>query len=599
MGSPILNASLDVETSMAPRLYPWRTGAYLSKVGITREGPGGGHRSWTIVHDEETIPRPRADIVHEIQEYLAPVGRIIGHNLKFDLIWIKQALGIDPAPHVRLYCTMVGEYMLAGQQLQDGLSLDSCCERRGLPMKDDRVRVFWEDGVDTRAIPLSILDEYLEQDCALPLQLFHIHESELRDRPALARLVAVHMHLLRDLAHMECAGIRVDRTAMEKLGKEYTARVEKIDAELHTLLGDTINPNSGPELSAALYGGTIKRDSLEWVFREFKKYIKLYSRKCVKQVQIKGLGFKPPKGAELSRDGLWQTDRDTLQRLHARTKVQRQVKEVLLRRSEENKTRTSIIGKDGKSGLLSKIQGDGNIHGQFNQTTTITGRLSSSNPNLQNFPRAKTAPIKRAFVPRYDWLVNSDLSQLEWRIAAALSGDKMMIREIQEGVDYHAANATHIFGASPDDPDFQSVRTDAKVFGFRMIYRGSPYAFYMDSKMPDFSLRKWEQMHSAFFEKYWGLRQWQERNIALVDERGYLVNPSGRILRFKKYMRRVRGEVFEGYKPQQVVNYPVQSFATADIMPLAMQEIAKRRRKEKLRSKLIMQVHDSLVHDAV
>ena len=589
----IITASVDVETSMAPRHMPWVEGAYLSKVGITVEG--AGHRSWTFTHDEGD-GRPPALLVKEINEYLKPVGRLVGHNLKFDLIWL-QSVGVDISRIPRLYCTMVGEYLVGGQVQDRSLALDACCEWYGLEHKDDRVKPFWDEGIDTAQIPLGILDEYLEQDCKLPLLLFHKQVKQIQQR-GMGALVAVQMELLRDLVAMEANGALVDQEAIQRIAKEYTERVTRIDQELAQYLGPDINLNSGDDLSAALYGGVLKRVGEEWVIREFKYYSKYYPRKCIVDVPVKGIGFQPPKGAELQKEGFYKTDRDTIQNLRARTKAQRAVKRGLLKRSEENKTRTTIMGKDGVSGLIGKIMRDGRIHGQFNQTVTKTGRLSSSGPNLQNFPRAKTAPIKTIFIPSFDWIVNCDLAQLEWRIAAALSGDPTMIKEIREGVDYHADNAIRYFGADPSDPNFQAVRTDAKVLGFRMIYGGSPYAFYKDPRMPHFSLSKWEQIHAAFFAKYWRLREWQEANIATVNAKGYLVNPSGRILRFKQYTLTRRGETYIGYKSQQIVNYPVQSFATADVMPLAMVEIARRRQKEKLRSRLMFQVHDSLVHDS-
>lgn len=209
-------------------------------------------------------------------------------------------------------------------------------------------------------------------------------------------------------------------------------------------------------------------------------------------------------------------------------------------------------------------------------------------------PRKGTSPIKQIFVPRFDFILNADLSQLEWRVVAFLSQDPVMMREIREGIDAHADNAERIFGVGPNDPKFKETRQTAKIFTFRMIYGGSAYSFYMDHNMPNFSLPKWERIVKAFYKKYTGLKRWQDKCIAHVYKHGKLVNPTGRILTFRKQNLGRKGI---GYREQQIKNFPVQSLATADIMPLAMVHIYKRIKRAKLRSLIIGQVHDSLVFD--
>lgn len=188
-------------------------------------------------------------------------------------------------------------------------------------------------------------------------------------------------------------------------------------------------------------------------------------------------------------------------------------------------------------------------------------------------------------------LIDADLSSLEVRIAAFLSQDPILIHEVNSNIDLHLENAKTFFNKTDDD-----TRTLCKIISFRMIYGGSAYAFHMDHKMPKLGLRKWEGIVTAFYEKYSGLKQWQDTNYQLVCRQGYLVNPTGRILTFHK---QPRNDGTMMYNRSEVCNYPCQSLATADIVPLAMVVIYRRLLKEGLHDvKMINQVHDSIIFDS-
>ena len=186
-------------------------------------------------------------------------------------------------------------------------------------------------------------------------------------------------------------------------------------------------------------------------------------------------------------------------------------------------------------------------------------------------------------------LIDADLSQLEYRVAAELSGDMLMRKEIIDGLDIHTANATELFNDV-------AMRQEAKVLTFRMIYGGSPYAFFMDNNMPNFTLDKWEDIVNSFYKKYNTLKKWQDSNYREVCKTGKLVTPTGRTLIFKK-KRKSDGSWI--YPRPSVCNYPVQSVSTADIVPLAMVEIERRISLDNLNSKcyIINQVHDSIILD--
>lgn len=601
---------LDVETSKLPYSFPWQPQAFLVAVGIIDEF--GHEKTWVFNHNEVESVNQR-QLIGEIQDEINRANLIVGQNLKFDLNWLRK-LGIDFS-NCKLHCTMISEYILQGQA-KISYHLDALCDRYQIPPKLDRVALYWEGGYETTEIPLDTLLPYLLQDCKSTLAVYH-KQLPLIERKGVGKILNLHNYFQRILSHIEMNGMRADREKCLQFIAQYKVKLQEIDDEILEILGWDCNLNSNDELSVALFGGVVKRVEPEpylttrkvkyrepylFIYKDGRTATKYKTRmldeiiskvkNVNKEIPIEGLGFTPPDGSSLKKEGYYSTAKDTLTQLRGRKKNQKRLVELLLDRSEKQKALSTFIGK-GESedkGLINQIQPDGIIHPQYNQAVTITGRLSSRSPNGQNMPRKGTSHVKQIFVPRFDFILNADLSQLEWRVAAFLSQDPVMIQEIIEGVDTHTDNATRIFGD-------ESYRQTAKVFTFRMLYGGTAYSFYADHEMPNFSLKKWDEIVATFYKKYDGLRRWQEKNIQKVYENGYLVNPSGRILTFtKEYIKKERGE---GYRVQKIKNYPVQSFATADIMPLAMAHIYLRLKKHNLKSVMIGQVHDSIVFDAV
>lgn len=192
-----------------------------------------------------------------------------------------------------------------------------------------------------------------------------------------------------------------------------------------------------------------------------------------------------------------------------------------------------------------------------------------------------------------DLMLNVDLSQIEFRIAAAVSGDATMIKEVQDGVDVHTDNAIKIFGADPGSPGFSEVRTTAKIVTFRLLYGGTAYGFYMDQKMPNYSLEKWEDIVNKIHAKYPGLASWQKENIKFMKKNGYLRTPSGRFLGFALKDNK---DGSKSYSKRDACNYPVQSMS-ADTMYIAMCVFYDKLKEYGCKSKIVLQVHDSMVLD--
>jgi DNA polymerase-1 len=297
-------------------------------------------------------------------------------------------------------------------------------------------------------------------------------------------------------------------------------------------------------------------------------------------------------------ESFYSTDKNTIKFLKATNKRQRRLMELLTEYSNVNKAYQTFIGK-GDSGLANQIQPDGCVHPNYNQAVTSTGRLSSSSPNGQNFPRKGTSPLKKIFIARKPgWkITNADLAQLEWRMAAFMSQDPVAIDEILHDVDYHLDNARKFFGADPnlpaDHPDVTPIRTVAKAFGFMLLYGGTPYGFFMNPAMPAYSIKRWEEIVREYYEKYQVLGEWQKQNIQKVYKNdGVLQLMTGRIFHFEEEPAGKKDK----YAPQKIKNYPVQG-TSMDAMGMAMVNIRRKMRTAQMETLMIGQVHDALVFD--
>ena len=585
--------ALDVETTKLPFIHPWQEEAQLVAVGLADET--GWRRTWVFNHDEADGLQTQRDMIIEIQKEITNCGRIVGHNLKFDLNWIND-LGIFHG-HAKLWCTQVTEYLLNAQRIGD-LTLDELSRRYLKILKIDRVKTMWDAGYETTEIPLRILLPYLEQDCINALAIYQM-QVPLVEVNKLAELTAIQNENTRVLSEIEGNGMLLDVDVAMKHVRALRLQLEVLDTDIKMLIGDDFNLNSKHELSAMLFGGIVKRPREEWVIRELKsKPESTYKMRVVyDDVKVEGMGFKKDKKMETKAKGIYKTDKNTIKFLTAKTKTQRNLKKWLVERSGAAKALSSLLGEDG-TGILNRVQADGMVHPKYNMTIAKTGRLTSSDPNGQNLPREGTSPIKLSFIARNDYILECDISKAEWVAVACLCRDKVMMAEIHAGVDPHTENAKNFFGAKFDsngDPltkKDSELRTVAKIMTFRLIYGGSAYSFYMDQKMPNLSKKKWEAIVAAFYEKYKGLAKWQAENVRRVIRNGGVLRiPTGRKFRFFKGPK--------GYRPQQIKNFPVQAFATADMMPLAMTIIYKRFKKAKFKSLMVGQVHDAIIFDVV
>jgi DNA polymerase I-like protein with 3'-5' exonuclease and polymerase domains len=644
-------AVLDLETSKKPILNPWQKGSYLSTIGIRvyLEDAGTYYKEWVWYHGDKPgiTEQDRLNIVFELQEEidkLGPDGLLVGHNIKFDANWLKT-INVDISG-VHLWDTMITEFMLLGQDKTLAQDLSSCCARRDIPIKTDVMKTYWDAGRNTHEIPLKkVVLPYQKNDIEITALLFKEQWIKLRRHDTLRKLAQVRSDCLHVVTDIEINGMNFDRELAEKYVAKFQAELDLNTSELRTYFkrGD-ININSGRDLSAALFGGTLKRERFiprvyerNVTYKEPYKFTyksgkqkgmtitktrnrTLRELTCKKvreeyEVTLGGVGFVPDpstegKDRDKNPNGIFQTNKDVLKLLKSNSKVttrttKLRILELLLYRSKIGQFTKTFVGTKEDSGLFYKadISRDGWLHPSYNQTIASTGRFTSSGPNGQNFPRSKadedgfSNPLKRCFTAsRLNGLILVvDLSQLEWRVAAWLSQDPVAMQEIRDGVDCHLDNAIRFFG----DAKF---RQDAKIFTFRLLYGGSAYGFFMDPKMPNFTQKKWNDIVRQYQQKYHVLTRWQEMNITQVgQDKGWLYSPTGRIYKIPmEEHRKYKGTWI--YQETCIKNYPVQGTATGDIVPLVMNEIQRRMALNYGRcmsTNWMGQVHDSVLFDTI
>ena len=605
----------DVETSKIPNHFPWFEGHYLSLVSTSR--PDNTCRTWVFIHDENKIDVAQYQKqLLEIEVELNKYDIIAAHNLKFDRNILRE-LNLTSSYH----CTMVGEYLL-NHQSRVGLKLDDLCTKYKLPLKIDKVKLMWDSGMDSCEIPLSIFIPYCEED-ARKTRLIAEKQQKLIMYAGLAKIFSLQMDWLDLLSAMECNGILWDMKRARQLVTKYTKYstiiTQKVLKIIQQYVPPGINPQltSGDDLSAIIYGGKIKRKEkcsvikqknvkvrMPYIFKYKNGTQKIKVKTCdhvntniirrmFKDVwyDVVGLGITPLPKSEISKstDELkyYKTGKNVFPMLKTVTLHQKLIIALLSKLSSVNKVITTFINSEKKTGLMNKIGIDGKLHTNYNQTVTATGRLSSSNPNSQNLPRGNTSPIKQCFLPTLGNIINADLSQIEWRVPAFLSQDTTMIKEINSGIDQHGSACTTLMGLPLNKPN----RFYAKIFNFRMIFRGTAWGFFKDPNMPKFSIKKWEQIVKDFYKKYFKLKIWQDKNIQhVIDGNGTLSVFTGRT--FKFFLKPYNGK----YNESEVANYPVQGTA-GDILFFAAIIIWNSMKKANMKALPILTVHDSLVFD--
>ena len=358
---------------------------------------------------------------------------------------------------------------------------------------------------------------------------------------------AIEMPLLPVLAQMEREGLSVDPSILAaqsaELGAEISAMVDKI----HAAAGEDFNLDSPMQLSHVLF-------------------------------DVLGL---PTKGLKKTSRGFYSTNAKVLGDLARDHEV---VAEVLEYR-ERAKIRSTYL-----DALPALVRGDGRIHTTLNQTVAATGRLSSSDPNLQNIPTRSELGhrVRQAFtVPEGSVFLACDYSQIELRLLAHLSGDEHLVAAFNSGADFHAATAARVFGVPVDEVTPQ-LRSRAKAVNFGIVYGQQAYGLATSLKIGRVEA---QEMIDRYFDAYPGVRAYLDESVRLAHERGWATTMYGRKRHIKEF--RQRNKQLIAFGERTAMNHPMQGTA-ADIIKIAMVQVERRLREEGLASRLVLQIHDEL-----
>jgi DNA polymerase-1 len=515
---------------------------------------------------------------------------VIGHNVKFDLLYVYRDTS-NTLP--RIWDTQLAAYLLSGQRHLYASLDELTAEYIGKhALKDDKIKAYWKNGLDTDAIPKSELLSYLEGDVTNTAQIFQAQWAEAEALEVLP-LMFTQMDALRATIEMNRNGMRVDWDYVEKQRDWYASVLEEAQAAVAELAPD-LDTASPKQLSLYFFGGEEKYK--EKIDDGFYKNGNARSKIVEKIRKVDG---KYAATGELGKSGYYSTDDSVLKELAS--KGDKIANELLMIRE------CSKIKDTYYEGLLGLRFPDDNIYPNLNHCATKTGRLSATNPNLQN--QTDTGNVKRAYVSRYGTskgnILELDYSQLEMVALAYLANDLTLIDDINNGRDMHRELYKGMYGRYPTDKE----RKPFKRFSFLLVYGGGVTTLMAQSGCDRATAKKFI---NTFYTRYTGVKKYHEEIVAKAekdavvsydpDKSGpvytYFHNsPTGRHYIFNKYPNEYKGGL--SFSPTELKNWPIQGFATGDIVPMMVGILLRKLEDAKLTPdvKLIMTVHDSVVLD--
>lgn len=468
----------------------------------------------------------------------------IGQNIKYDLL-VLQNYGVELKG--KIFDTMIAHYLLQ-PELHHGMDyLAEVYLNYQTIHIEELIGSKGKNQKNMADLPPTAVYEYACEDADVTLKLKNVLEPLLKENDCDRLFWEIEMPLMPVLAYMERNGVCIDREGLKETSRLYTEEMNRIEKDIHELAGTDFNIASPKQVGEVLF------DRLKIV-------------------------DKPKK----TKTGQYVTSEEVLESLRAKHPV---VEKILEHRGLKKLLGTYI---DALPKLVNPVTG--HIHTSFNQTITTTGRLSSSNPNLQNIPVRNEygKEIRKAFIPEEGCLFfSADYSQIELRIMAHLSGDEHMIEAFRNGQDIHAATAAKIFKKSLEEVT-KEERSKAKTANFGIIYGIT--AFGLAERM-GVSRTEAKELIEGYFQTYPKVKEYMNRSIEMAREKGYTETVYHR----KCHLRDINSHnaVVRGYAERNAINSPIQGSA-ADIIKIAMIHIYRRFREEQLRSKMILQVHDEL-----
>lgn len=502
------------------------------------------HEAWYV-----PVPADEEEARATVAPFAAPLQNAaiqkVGQNIKFDLmVLIKYGIRADGP----LFDTMIAHYLLH-PELRHNMDYLSETYLRYRPIAIESLIGPRGKGQRTmREVPVKDVCEYAAEDADVTWQLMEHFRPLLMEHGAEQLFHDIEMPLVPVLAEMEEAGVTLDTEALRQSSDELNTTLRNLEEEIHTLAGMEFNINSSRQVGTVLF-----------------EHLRLEEK------------------VKKTKTGLYSTGEDVLEKLHSKHPI---VDKLLDYRRVKKLLSTYI------DALPERVDpATGKIHTSFNQTVTSTGRLSSSNPNLQNIPVREELgrEIRKAFTAddAESVFFSADYSQIELRIMAHFSGDEHMTDAFRHGADIHAATAAKIFGVAPEEVT-SDMRRRAKTANFGIIYGISAFGLAERLAIPRAEAR---ELIDGYFASYPRIKAYMDESIRTATERGYVETLFGRRLFLPDI--RSRNAVVRGYAERGAINAPIQGTA-ADIIKIAMIGIRRRFRQEHLRSRMILQVHDEL-----
>ena len=468
----------------------------------------------------------------------------VGQNIKYDMLVLAN-YGVQlQGP---LFDTMVAHYVLQPELRHNMDYLAEIYLNYQTIHIEELIGPKGKNQGNMRDLPPASVYEYACEDADVTLKLKNKLEKELDENNVRKLFEEIEMPLIPVLAYMERNGVRIDTEALKETSRHFTLRMKQIEEEVYQQAGTEFNIASPKQVGEVLF------DRLKIVEK-----------------------------AKKTKTGQYVTSEEVLESLRGKHEV---VGKILEHRGLKKLLGTYI---DALPQLINPETG--RIHTSFNQTVTATGRLSSSNPNLQNIPirNEDGKEIRKAFIPDDGCIFfSADYSQIELRIMAHLSGDPHMIEAFQKGQDIHAATASKIYKV-PLEEVTREQRSKAKTANFGIIYGISVFGL---AERLNVDRKEAKELIDGYFENYPHVKEYMDESIRIARERGYIET----IFKRKRYLPDInsRNAVVRGYAERNAINAPIQGSA-ADIIKVAMVRIYQRFLKEGIQSKMILQVHDEL-----
>ncbi len=469
----------------------------------------------------------------------------VGQNIKFDILALRKYGVRVKGP---LFDTMLAHYLL-NPELRHGMDYlaETYLKYKTVPI-EDLIGPKGKKQASMRTVPIEQIKEYAAEDADVTLRLKHYFAPLLKQEGLESLFFEMEMPLIYVLAEMEATGVKLDTNALKQSSEVLSQQLTALEDSIYDLAGQSFNINSTKQVGEILF------DKL-----------------------------KLDEKAKKTKTGGYSTSEEVLEKIRGKHPI---VDKLLEYRGIKKLLSTYI---DALPALIHPETGK--IHTSFNQAVTATGRLSSTNPNLQNIPVRDELgrEIRKAFIADDDDCIffSADYSQIELRLMAHLSNDPHMVDAFCSGADIHAATAAKIYGI-PVEEVTSDMRRKAKTANFGIIYGISVFGLAERLSIPRAESK---ELIDGYFQTYPRIKEYMEESIRVAKEKGYVET----LFKRKRFLPDINSHnaIVRGYAERNAINAPIQGSA-ADIIKLAMIRIHQRFEAEHLKSRMILQVHDEL-----